>query len=56
MKPLVGYQVEREGAHAVALDLRLDDDLRREGLAREVVRAVQETRKRAGLDVSDASR
>jgi len=53
MKPLEGYQVEREGAHAVALELALDDELRREGLAREVVRAVQETRKRAGLDVSD---
>ncbi|HEY3019221.1 MAG TPA: isoleucine--tRNA ligase [Solirubrobacteraceae bacterium] len=53
MKPLEGYQVEREGAHAVALELSLDDDLRREGLAREVVRAVQETRKRAGLEVSD---
>src|SRR3954468_5550359 len=53
MKPLDGYQVEREGAHAVALELALDDELVREGLAREVVRAVQETRKRAGLDVSD---
>ena len=53
MKPLDGYQVEREGAHAVALELALDEELRREGLAREVVRAVQETRKRAGLDVSD---
>src|SRR4051794_33152880 len=28
MKPLDGYQVEREGAHAVALDLALDDELR----------------------------
>jgi isoleucyl-tRNA synthetase len=53
LKPLDGYQVEREGAHAVALELTLDDELHREGLAREVVRAVQETRKRAGLDVSD---
>src|SRR3954469_4639397 len=53
MKPLEGYQVEREGAHAVALELALDEELHQEGLAREVVRAVQETRKRAGLDVSD---
>src|SRR4051794_9517727 len=53
MQPLEGYQLEREGAHAVALELALDDELHREGLAREVVRAVQETRKRAGLDVSD---
>jgi isoleucyl-tRNA synthetase len=53
MKPLDGYQLEREGSHAVALELALDDELRREGLAREVVRVVQETRKRQGLDVSD---
>jgi isoleucyl-tRNA synthetase len=53
MQPLEGYQLEREGSHAVALDLGLDQELRMEGLAREVVRAVQETRKRAGLEVSD---
>ena len=53
MQPLEGYQVEREGAHAVALDLAIDDDLRSEMLAREVVRAVQGARKDAGLDVSD---
>ncbi len=53
MAPLAGYQLEREGSHAVALELSLDDDLRREGLAREVVRAVQEQRKQSGLDVSD---
>src|SRR4029077_8853969 len=53
MRPLDGYQLEREGSHAVALELTLDDDLRREGLAREVVHAVQGARKNAGLDVSD---
>ena len=53
MEPLEGYQVEAEAGHAVALELDLDDELRREGLAREVVRAVQEARKQAGLDVSD---
>ncbi len=37
----------------VALDLRLDDDLRLRGLAREVIRNVQEMRKAAGLEVSD---
>jgi isoleucyl-tRNA synthetase len=37
----------------VALELALDDDLRREGLAREVVHAVQSARKAAGLDVED---
>jgi isoleucyl-tRNA synthetase len=53
MRPLDGYQLEREGSHAVALELTLDDDLRREGLAREVVHAVQGARKNAGLEVSD---
>ena len=32
MKPLEGYEVEREGSHAVALELELDDELRAEGL------------------------
>ncbi|HEY5316520.1 MAG TPA: isoleucine--tRNA ligase [Solirubrobacteraceae bacterium] len=53
MKPLEGYQVEREGSHAVALEVALDDDLRAEGRAREVVHAVQAARREAGLDVSD---
>jgi isoleucyl-tRNA synthetase len=53
MQPLAGYQLEREGSHAVALELELDDELRREGLAREVVHAVQNARKAAGLDVED---
>jgi isoleucyl-tRNA synthetase len=53
LRPLEGYGLEREGAHAVALELALDDDLRREGLAREVVHAVQGARKGAGLQVED---
>ncbi len=53
LQPLEGYQVERAGTHAVALNLELDDELRREGLAREVVHAVQAARKSAGLNVED---
>jgi isoleucyl-tRNA synthetase len=53
MKPLDGYQLEREGSHAVALDLALDDALRREGLAREIVHAVQGARRDAGLAVEE---
>ena len=53
MKPLEGYEVEREGSHAVALELELDDELRAEGWAREIVHAVQAARRDAGLEVSD---
>jgi len=53
MKAPDGYSVEREGAHAVALDLTIDDDLLTEGRAREIVHAVQNARKSAGLEVED---
>ncbi|HEY4278111.1 MAG TPA: isoleucine--tRNA ligase [Conexibacter sp.] len=53
MQPLEGYQLEREGSHAVALELGLDDELLREGQAREIVHAIQAARKSAGLDISD---
>jgi isoleucyl-tRNA synthetase len=53
MEPLEGYQVESEAGRAVALALELDDELIREGLAREVVRAVQNARKDAGLEITD---
>ena len=53
MEPLEGYEVEAEAGRAVALALELDDELRREGLAREIVHAIQNARKQAGLEVSD---
>jgi isoleucyl-tRNA synthetase len=53
MKPLEGYQVEREGSHAVALELEIDVELRIDGWAREIVRAVQNARQAAGLEVTD---
>ncbi|MGI8727648.1 MAG: DUF5915 domain-containing protein, partial [Solirubrobacterales bacterium] len=53
MQPLAGYQVESEAGRAVALALDLDDELVQEGLAREVVRAVQNARKESGLEVTD---
>ena len=53
MKPLEGYRLEREGSHAVALVVELDDELRQEGLAREIVHAVQNARKASGLAVED---
>jgi isoleucyl-tRNA synthetase len=53
MEPLEGYQVEAEAGHAVALALDLDDELRAEGIAREIVHAVQNARRESGLEVSD---
>jgi isoleucyl-tRNA synthetase len=53
MRPLEGYEVEREGSHAVALEIEIDDSLRTEGWARDAVRAVQNARQAAGLEVSD---
>jgi len=48
-----GWGVASDGGLTVALDLELTDELRREGQARELVRAIQDARKAAGLDVSD---
>jgi isoleucyl-tRNA synthetase len=53
MRAPEGYSVEREGAHGVALDLTIDADLLREGRSREIVHAVQNARKTAGLQVED---
>jgi isoleucyl-tRNA synthetase len=53
MNPPEGYSVERDGAHAVALELEIDESLREEGRAREIVHAVQNARKSAGLVVED---
>ena len=51
-----GYSSAEEGGYLVGLDTRFDETLRREGLARELVRTVQEARKQAGLEVSDRIR
>ena len=48
-----GWGVASDGGITVALDLELTEELRREGLARELVRRVQDARKAADLDVSD---
>ena len=51
--PKEGLAVQAQGALVVALDLELDDDLIREGLARELVNNVQQLRKTTGLEVTD---
>ncbi|MGA8370593.1 MAG: isoleucine--tRNA ligase [Acidimicrobiales bacterium] len=53
VKAQPGFAVSRDGAEVVALDLTVDTELWQRGLAREVVRQVQEMRKAAGLEVSD---
>ncbi|CAB4890355.1 MAG: isoleucine--tRNA ligase [Actinobacteria bacterium] len=51
--PREGWAVASEAGESVALDLTITDELRRAGLAREVVRGVQEARKNAGFEISD---
>jgi isoleucyl-tRNA synthetase len=51
--PREGWAVASEAGATVALDLEITPELRRAGLARDVVRLVQEARKSSGLDVSD---
>ena len=48
-----GWLVSSTGGVTVALDISLDDALKGEGLARELVNRVQNLRKDAGLEVTD---
>jgi isoleucyl-tRNA synthetase len=48
-----GWQVSTDGPFSAALDLEMDTGLRLEGLARELVRTLNDLRKRAGLALSD---
>jgi isoleucyl-tRNA synthetase len=48
-----GWGLASEGAVTVALDLALTPELLAEGVARELVHAVQIARKQAGLEVTD---
>jgi isoleucyl-tRNA synthetase len=48
-----GYSCEADSGYLAALDTTLNDELIAEGLAREIVRSVQDARKQAGLEVSD---
>ena len=50
---LPGWLVATDGPLTVALDVTLTDELRQEGLARELVNRLQNLRKDSGLDVQD---
>jgi isoleucyl-tRNA synthetase len=51
--PRAGWAVATDAGETVAIDTTVTPELRREGLAREVIRLIQEARKRDGLDVTD---
>jgi isoleucyl-tRNA synthetase len=51
-----GFEVASEGAYLAALVTDLTPELVQEGLAREVVRRVQDLRKQADLDIADRIR
>ncbi|WP_106585537.1 isoleucine--tRNA ligase [Murinocardiopsis flavida] len=52
-QPREGWAVASENGETVALDLDVTPELQRAGLAREVIRLVQDLRKSSGLDISD---
>ena len=51
--PRTGWSVASHAGESLALDLALTPELIQMGVLREVIRAVQEERKRIGLDISD---
>lgn len=48
-----GMFIASENGIVVSLDLTVDEDLKKEGLAREIVRNVQDARKTSGCDITD---
>jgi isoleucyl-tRNA synthetase len=48
-----GWLVANEGSLTVALEVELTDELRQEGMAREVINRVQNLRKEGGLEITD---
>ena len=48
-----GWLVANEGALTVALDVTVSDELRKEGIARELVNRIQNLRKDSGFEVTD---
>jgi len=48
-----GWVVANEGTLTVALDIQLTDELKREGIARELKKRIQDLRKSGGLEITD---
>ncbi len=53
---LPGWSVANEGTLTVALDLNITEELRIEGVARELVRSIQQLRKDSGFEITDRIR
>ncbi len=51
-----GWNVASEGRVTVALDINVTEDLRQEGVARELIKRIQNHRKTAGFEVTDRIR
>ena len=51
-----GWLVATEGKLTVAMDITVTEELRREGVARELVNRIQNIRKESGFDVTDKIR
>jgi isoleucyl-tRNA synthetase len=51
--PIDGWAMAQDGSMSVVLDTRLDDDLRVEGQALDLIRHLNEMRKSAGLELTD---
>ena len=52
-KDIEGWMVANESGFTVALDVTITDNLRKEGIARELVNRIQNLRKDSGLEVTD---
>ena len=52
-KDIEGWLVANEGSITVALDVTITEELRKEGIARELINRIQNVRKDSGLDVTD---
>jgi len=52
-KDIEGWLVANEGSLTVALDVTISEELRKEGVARELVNRIQNARKDTGLEVTD---